>query len=112
MNMQEKKHNQQEGGQLNPRALEFLAEVFKAMGEPSRLKIIDYLNEGERCVSEIAQLTGLSQSLVSHHLKILKSAGVVRQERRGRNIFYVLEDDHVRNIYCEGKDHASHYRGF
>ncbi|MCI5675469.1 MAG: metalloregulator ArsR/SmtB family transcription factor [Ezakiella sp.] len=87
---------------------ENLADLFKAMGEKSRIKILEVLIDGDSCVKEISELTGLSQSLVSHHMNILKNARVVLQKRRGKNVYYELEDEHVRNLYLQGRDHILH----
>lgn len=66
------------------------ANVFKALGHPSRLKMVESLCQGERCVCELQALVGSDMSTVSKHLAVLKEAGVVQDERRGTNIFYSL----------------------
>ncbi len=82
-----------------------LADTFRLMGDASRLRIIlTCLTEPIR-VSDIAERLGLSQSLVSHHLRLLKSARIVRSERRGRQMFYALCDDHIQ---CVVEDMLAH----
>lgn len=69
---------------------EELAKVYKAMAHPTRLLIIDALSRGERCVGELQEMVGNDMSTVSKHLAILKQAGLIRDERRGKYIFYTL----------------------
>ena len=83
-----------------------LAELFKVFGDSTRIKILYALFESELCVGDMAQLLRLSQSAVSHQLKILKDAKLVRFRREGKNIFYMLDDDHVRNILSLGMEHV------
>ncbi|GAB6037042.1 hypothetical protein JCM15519_16010 [Fundidesulfovibrio butyratiphilus] len=79
-------------GQLSPadRYLKLQANVFKALGHPSRLKMVESLCGGERCVCELQELVGSDMSTVSKHLAVLKEAGVVADERRGTNVYYSL----------------------
>lgn len=70
--------------------LELRAKVFKALGHPSRLKMVESLFEGERCVCELQAIVGSDVSTVSKHLNILKEAGILQDERRGTNIYYSL----------------------
>lgn len=71
--------------------LELRAKVFKALGHPGRLKMVENLFDGERCVCELQELVGSDISTVSKHLNILKEAGIVQDERRGVNIYYSLK---------------------
>ena len=71
--------------------LELRAKIFKALGHPSRLKMVESLFEGERCVCELQALVGSDISTVSKHLNILKEAGILQDERRGTNIYYSLQ---------------------
>ncbi len=70
--------------------LEIRAKIFKALGHPSRLKMVEYLFGGERCVCELQATVGSDISTVSKHLNVLKEAGIVQDERRGTNIYYSL----------------------
>lgn len=83
-----------------------LAELFKVFGDSTRIRILYALIESELCVGDIAQLLNLGQSAVSHQLKILKDAKLVRYRREGKIIFYALDDDHVRNILSMGMEHV------
>ncbi len=83
-----------------------LAELFKVFGDSTRIRILYALFESELCVNDIAQLLNLGQSAVSHQLKILKDAKLVRFRREGKIIFYALDDDHVRNILSMGMEHV------
>ena len=82
-----------------------LAELFKVFGDSTRIKILYALFESELCVSDIAQILNLNQSAVSHQLRILKDAKLVRFRREGKIIFYSLDDDHVRTILSMGMEH-------
>ena len=82
-----------------------MAELFKMFGDSTRIKILCGLFEGERCVQEITDLTGSSQSAVSHQLRLLKQARLVRSRRSGKQIYYSLADDHVKTILGMAKEH-------
>lgn len=82
-----------------------LAELFKVFGDSTRIRILYALIESELCVGDIAQLLNLGQSAVSHQLKLLKDAKLVKFRREGKVIFYALNDDHVRTILNMGIEH-------
>ena len=84
-----------------------LAELFKVFGDSTRIRILYALFESELCVGDMAQLLGISQSAVSHQLKILKDAKLVRFRRDGKIIFYMLDDDHVRTVLSMGMEHVA-----
>ncbi len=84
-----------------------LSELYKVFGDETRVKIMISLAEGKKCVSDIASDTGVSQSAVSHQLKILKYSNLVSGERDGRLVTYALADDHVRTIINMGLDHIN-----
>ena len=90
----------------NDQAIE-LAEVFRLMGDASRLKIVVACLRKPLCVSDIAAETGLSQTLVSHHLRLLRSTRMVRSERKGRQVFYVATDERVQCIIVDMIDHIA-----
>ena len=83
-----------------------LAELFKVFGDSTRIRILYALFERELCVGYMAQLLGISQSAVSHQLKILKDAKLVKFRREGKIIFYMLDDDHVRTMLSMGMEHV------
>ncbi len=82
-----------------------LAELFKVFGDSTRIRILYALFESELCVGDLAQLLSASPSAVSHQLKILKDAKLVKFRREGKIVFYSLDDDHVRGILSMGIDH-------
>ena len=82
-----------------------MAELFKMFGDSTRIKILSLLFEGEKCVQEITEASGSSQSAVSHQLRLLKQARLVRSRRNGKQIFYTLADDHVKTILGMAKEH-------
>ena len=85
---------------------EQIAELFKAFGDPTRVHILSLLMEGERCVGDIAAAVELSQSAISHQLRILKQIHLIKFRRDGKNIWYSLADDHVRTILQMGLEHV------
>ena len=82
-----------------------MAELFKMFGDSTRIKILSLLFEGDKCVQEITEASGSSQSAVSHQLRLLKQARLVRSRRSGKQIFYTLADDHVKTILGMAKEH-------
>jgi ArsR family transcriptional regulator, lead/cadmium/zinc/bismuth-responsive transcriptional repressor len=86
---------------ITPTQVVELAETFRIMGEPSRLAIILSCLDGPVSVSDIAAATRLSANLVSHHLRLLRAARILRAERRGRQVFYAAADQHVRRTLAE-----------
>jgi len=83
-----------------------LAELFKVFGDSTRIKILYVLFESEMCVCDIAQLLGISQSAVSHHLRVLKQSKLVKFRKDGKTVIYSLTDDHVRTIIDQGMEHV------
>lgn len=81
------------------------ADMIKALGDPTRLKILYALSHEELCVCDIASLLCMSKSLISHHLRLLKTMRLVRYRREGKMAFYALDDGHIRNIFTEGFNH-------
>ena len=84
-----------------------LAEVYKVFGDSTRIKILYALYGAELCVFDIAQLLGMTQSAVSHQLRILKNNKLVKFRREGKTVFYALDDDHVRAILSMGMEHLN-----
>lgn len=82
-----------------------LAELFKIFGDSTRIKILYVLFETEMCVCDIAETLGMTISAISHQLKILKQAKLVKFRRNGKSIIYSLADDHVRTIINQGMNH-------
>ena len=82
-----------------------LAELFKVFGDSTRIRILFVLFEAEVCVCDLAQALNMTQSAISHQLKILKQSKLVKSRREGKSIFYSLADDHVRTIIAQGCEH-------
>ena len=82
-----------------------LAELYKVFGDSTRIKILYVLFSAELCVYDIARLLGMTQSAVSHQLRILKNNKLVKFRREGKTVFYGLDDDHVRSILKLGMEH-------
>lgn len=82
-----------------------IAELYKIFGDSTRIKILYVLFESEMCVYDIAQLLNMSMSAISHQLRILKQAQLVKFRRDGKTMFYSLADDHVRTILDQGMEH-------
>ena len=82
-----------------------LAELFKVFGDSTRIRILFVLFEAEVCVCDLAQALNMTQSAISHQLKILKNNKLVKSRREGKSVFYSLADDHVRTIVSQGMEH-------
>lgn len=85
--------------------LQDLAEFFKVFGDSTRLKILYVLLCSEMCVYDIAVILGMSQSAISHQLRVLKQMDLVKNRREGKTIFYSLADSHIVTILSQGLDH-------
>lgn len=82
-----------------------LAELFKIFGDSTRIRILFVLFESEVCVCDLASALNMTQSAISHQLKILKQSKLVKSRREGKSVFYSLSDDHVRLIIAQGREH-------
>ena len=82
-----------------------LAEIFRLLGDPSRLRVLIECRRGPTPVGKIAETTGLSPSLVSHHLRLLRATRIVRAERQGRHVLYSLDDHHIDRVLTDMLDH-------
>ena len=88
-----------------------LAELFKVFGDTTRVKIISALFESEMCVCDIAELLHMSQSAISHQLRVLRQARLVKYRKEGKVAFYALNDEHIKHIFDEGLEHILEPRG-
>lgn len=82
-----------------------VAELFKVFGDTTRIKILFVLFEEEMCVCDLAQALNMTQSAISHQLKILKQSRLVKSRREGKSMFYSLADEHVKTIIAQGFEH-------
>jgi len=89
-----------------PDAVQGLADTFSALGDPTRVRILDVLSHGELCVCDLAAVLGLSQSAVSHQLRLLRSIRLVKPRREGRIVFYSLDDQHIISIFKQTLQHV------
>jgi len=83
-----------------------LAETFKVLGDTTRVRILDALSRSELCVCDIARLFGLSESAVSHQLRLLRGMRLVAPRRAGRMVFYTLDDQHIVRLFEQGLEHV------
>ena len=84
-----------------------LCELFRIFGDSTRIRILYVLSEAEMCVCDIAALLGMTQSAISHQLRALKNARLVKARREGKTVFYSLADDHVKTIIDQGLEHVA-----
>jgi len=85
-----------------------LAEIFKVLGDPTRIRILQALSQRELCVCDLAELLGMSQSAVSHQLRVLRTARLVRYHKEGKMVHYSLDDQHVTTLFNQGLEHVRH----
>ena len=87
-----------------------VADLFKMLGDGTRVRILDTLAQGERCVCDIAELVGMSESAVSHQLRLLRATRLVRVRRLGRQAFYALDDHHITGLLHDARRHVQESR--
>ena len=93
---------------LDSEIIDSLAKLFKVFGDPTRIKILWALNVHELCVLDICEVLGMTKSAVSHQLSTLKEAKLVRARREGKEVYYSLDDEHVKEIFETGIIHVTH----
>jgi DNA-binding transcriptional ArsR family regulator len=100
----------EELGQLlaDPSTAERLAQVFRAMADPTRVRILSALACAELCVGDLAAALQMSVSAVSHQLRLLRELRVVCKRREGKHIYYALDDEHVQELFALGLEHVKH----
>ena len=84
-----------------------LSETFKALGDPTRIRIIYVLSKNRLCVCDLAAALGMSQSAVSHQLRVLRNLKLVRFEKRGKSVYYSLDDDHILSMFNKCLEHVN-----
>jgi DNA-binding transcriptional ArsR family regulator len=97
---------------MGARTVEALAETFRALGDPTRVRILDALAPGELCVCDIASLVGISESAVSHQLRLLRGMRLVRPRREGRLVYYAVDDHHILELLKQALTHVEEGRPF
>jgi ArsR family transcriptional regulator len=85
-----------------------VAELFKALGDPTRIRIISLLAHVELCVGDLCLVLGMSQPAVSYQLRILRTLRIVAARKVGKHVFYTLADDHIHQLYHQGLSHTQH----
>ena len=93
---------------LSPVEILNLADIFKALGDPTRVKILHALSQEELCVCDLAEVLEMQQSAVSHQLRILRNLRLVKHRKEGKMVFYSLDDEHIINLFAEGLAHIRH----
>jgi DNA-binding transcriptional ArsR family regulator len=88
-----------------------LAETFRALGDPTRVRMLDALSHGELCVCDLAAIVKMSESAVSHQLRLLRNLRLVRPRREGRMVFYALDDRHIITLFRQGLRHVQENGG-
>lgn len=96
---------------LEPESVTLLAETFRLLGDRTRVRILDALSRAELCVCDIARLLGLTESAVSHQLRLLRGGRLVRSRREGRMVFYALDDQHIVRLFAQGLEHVQEGSG-
>lgn len=94
----------------DPTIVQALADTFRLLGDPTRVRIVDALSAGELCVCDIATHVGISESAVSHQLRLMRSQRLVRGRREGRCVYYTLDDQHVLSLFQQGLRHVTEAR--
>ena len=85
-----------------------LAEFFKILGDTTRVKILFALDQNEMCVCDIANVLGMSKSSISHQLGTLRRSGIIKCRKSGKEVFYMLDDNHVKEVFEIGVEHIEH----
>jgi ArsR family transcriptional regulator, lead/cadmium/zinc/bismuth-responsive transcriptional repressor len=91
-----------------PETIGRMSDLFGALGDPTRLRIVAALESRELCVRDLASALGMSESAVSHQLRALRSLRLVQFRREGRQNYYSLDDEHVSTLYAQGLEHVTH----
>ncbi|MBA4357086.1 MAG: metalloregulator ArsR/SmtB family transcription factor [Humidesulfovibrio sp.] len=94
------------GDMLSDEAATGLAEIFGLLGDRTRVRILHALSQGELCVCDISAVLGATSSAVSHQLRLLRTAKLVKSRKEGKNVFYTLDDEHVRLLFAQGLEHV------
>jgi len=85
-----------------------LAEIFQALADPTRVRLISALMDGPLCVYDLAALLDMTQSAISHQLRLLRNLRLVKNHKEGRMVYYTIDDDHIRDLFQRGLEHYKH----
>ena len=109
--MIKKRTLESQGTPLSMEDASSIADTFRALADPTRLRIVSMLAQGERCVHDVCEALELEQSAVSHQLRVLRDRRIVRSRREGRHIYYSLDDEHIEELLENGRQHQGHTGG-
>lgn len=93
---------------LNDRTAEEMADLFKALGDPTRIKIIHALSQCELCVHDLTVVLEMGQSNVSHQLRFLRNLRIVKRRKEGKTVYYSIDDEHVQEVFLQTLEHLRH----
>lgn len=93
---------------LDEETASYMAELFKSLADPTRLRIIGLLANAEICVGDLHQIMGMTQPAISHHLRVLRTLRLVKARKDGRHVYYTLDDEHVELLFQQGLSHVLH----
>jgi ArsR family transcriptional regulator len=96
------------GNSLSSEEILGLAEIFKALGDPTRIRILHALSQEELCVCDLVEVLEMNQSAISHQLRVLRNLRLVKHRKEGKMVFYSLDDDHIINLFAQGLAHIRH----
>lgn len=99
--------HQIEDGMPDEEMMQQLAEFYKVFGDPTRIKILCTLFQSELCVCDLAEVTNMTQSAISHQLRVLKQMKLVKNRREGKTVYYSLADAHIQSILNQGMEHIA-----
>lgn len=94
--------------QLDDKYVQPMAEIFKVLGDPTRIKILELLSHEDMCVSNIAEMLDMTHSAISHQLRQLRHAQLVKFSKSGKEVIYSLDDEHVLTLFAQALDHVKH----
>lgn len=98
------------GARLEPAAVRALADTFRILGDPTRVRILEALADRDLCVCDISEQVGMSESAVSHQLRLMRGMRLVRGRREGRCVYYTVDDQHILNLFQQGLRHVTEER--
>jgi ArsR family transcriptional regulator len=104
----EEKVKQAQQSLLDGLSATHLAAIFKALADPTRVRIVSVLVQTELCVCDLAATLGMTQSAISHQLSLMREMRVVKNRKAGRIVYYTLDDEHIRDLFQRGLEHIEH----
>ena len=104
----EDKVNQARQSLLDPLPATHLADMFKTLADPTRLRIVSILAQTELCVCDLAATLGMTQSAISHQLRLMRDTRLVKGRKEGRMVYYSLDDEHITDLFWRGLEHIRH----